>query len=78
MRIVILASVQTKPDAGFSAMDSLLLLTAAFLLLGVLRMLGRALAPLREILRAMMSAGAVVLLLVAAFALVVISLVTPG
>jgi len=41
-------------------------------------MLARALAPLREIVRAMVSAGAMVLLLVVAFTLVVISLVTPG
>jgi multisubunit Na+/H+ antiporter MnhB subunit len=75
MTRVMLASMQSQSPAG-GLSHGLLLALAVVLLLMALRMAGRALAPLGEVLRALAAAGGTVLLLLLALSLIVVSLFT--
>lgn len=77
MNSVVLNAMPAQPDTGPHLSGGAVLIMAAVLLFVALRLLGQALRPLRDVLRALIAAGAMVLLVAVAFALILLSLIIP-
>ena len=74
MRSVVLVLAGTNDPGSVPAIGNIILILAALVLYIALRMLGQALQPLREVFRAVVAALGTTLLVILAFALIIISL----
>ncbi|UQU64195.1 hypothetical protein COUCH_35415 [Couchioplanes caeruleus] len=77
MNSLVLTAVQSHPRNDLAAARSLLLILAVLMLVAALHMAVRALAPIREVVRALAAAAAMCALVVCALGVLLFSLIVP-